>query len=89
MGLRNFELGWSRYLIMEGMIGFYRFYSSKSKVVDLKKLRPMILKRIEDRAKKYPLMAMVPVAREVLQARSVLYQGVSTLLQRFPVMSCR
>lgn len=76
-------------MILEGMISFCRFHSSKSGVVDLKKLRPMILKRIEERAKKYPIKEMIPVAHEVLKARSILYQGVSILLQHFPVMSCR
>lgn len=89
MGFRNFEPVWSRNMILEGMISFYRFHSSKPGVVDLKKLRPMILKRIEERAKKYPIKTMIPVAHEVLKARSILYQGVSILLQHFPVMSCR
>jgi hypothetical protein len=63
-----------------------RFYRSK---VDLKKLRPMILKRIESRAKDYPVHSMVPVAQEVLRARADLFQGVSTLLKVFPVMACK
>ncbi|KAI4322536.1 hypothetical protein L6164_022220 [Bauhinia variegata] len=63
-----------------------RLYSTR---VDLKKLRPMILKRIEKRAKDYPVRAMIPVAEEVLRARNVLIQGVSTLLQSFPVLTCK
>ncbi|KAK4253187.1 hypothetical protein QN277_010782 [Acacia crassicarpa] len=63
-----------------------RLYSTK---VDLKKLRPMIYERIEKRANEYPVRAMVPVAVEVLKARNVLIQGVSTLLKSFPVMACK
>lgn len=65
---------------------FYRFYSSK---VDMKKLRPMILRRIENRAKDYPVRSMIPVAMDVLKARALLIQGVSTLLKFFPVMACK
>ncbi|KAK4800965.1 hypothetical protein SAY86_021452 [Trapa natans] len=65
---------------------YARFYSSK---VDLRKLRPMILKRIERRAKDYPIPAMVPVAQEVLQARDLLIQGVSVLLKVFCVTACK
>lgn len=63
-----------------------RFYSSK---FDLKKLRPMIMKRIENRAKDYPIRDMVPVAREVLKARALLIRGVSTLIKVFPVQACK
>ncbi|GMH11035.1 hypothetical protein Nepgr_012876 [Nepenthes gracilis] len=62
-----------------------RCYSTKE---DLKKLRPMILKRIENRAKDYPVKAMIPVAREVLHSRSVLVHGVSLLLKVIPIVSC-
>lgn len=89
MGLRNLELWHHRKLILDSMIGCYRYYSSKAKVVDLKKLRPMILKRIENRAKDYPVKAMVPVANEVLKARTTLYRGVCILLQRVPVWACK
>lgn len=63
-----------------------RFYSSK---LDLKKLRPMIMKRIENRAKDYPIRDMVPLAREVLKARALLILGVSTLIKVFPVQACK
>lgn len=63
-----------------------RLYGSK---VDLRKLRPMILKRIEQRAAVYPVRAMVPVAKEVLHARNVLIHGVSTLLDFLPLMACK
>ncbi|EEF35167.1 APO protein 4, mitochondrial [Ricinus communis] len=67
-------------------ITHFRFYSSQ---VDWKKLRPMILKRIENRAKDYPVRDLVPVAHEVLQARMLLIQGVSTLIQVIPVVACK
>lgn len=57
--------------------------------MDMKKLRPMIIKRIENRAKDYPIRAMVPVAEDVLKARDFLFKGVSTLLQVIPVFSCK
>ncbi|XP_054818956.1 APO protein 4, mitochondrial-like [Prosopis cineraria] len=63
-----------------------RLYITK---VNLKKLRPMIHQRIEKRANEYPVRAMVLVALEVLKARNVLIQGVSTLLKSFPVMACK
>lgn len=65
---------------------FGRFYATK---VDLRKLRPMILKRIEKRSRLYPVRSMVPVANEVLLARSVLIHGVSTLLNSLPLMACK
>lgn len=70
--------------------GLIRMYSNKPKrKVDLKKLRPMILERINNRAKDYPIKAMIPVAEDVLKARVLLIQGVSTLLQFVPLWSCK
>ncbi|KAK7261074.1 hypothetical protein RIF29_27378 [Crotalaria pallida] len=57
--------------------------------VDLRKLRPMILDRIEKRAQSYPVRAMVPVAKEVLLARHALIHGVSSLLNSVPLMACK
>ncbi|GFP93683.1 apo protein 4 mitochondrial [Phtheirospermum japonicum] len=74
-------------LNLEKLINGFRFYSNKS--LDLKNLRPMILKRIEERSKEYPVKGMLPVAHEVLQARNALYDGVSTLIQHVPVWSCK
>ncbi|XP_039010409.1 APO protein 4, mitochondrial-like isoform X2 [Hibiscus syriacus] len=78
------------YLQLESMPmafrGHWRSYNSK---IDLKKLRPMILKRIENRAKDYPVPGMIPVAEEVLKARELLFQGVFTLLKLFPIVACK
>ncbi|XP_058092648.1 APO protein 4, mitochondrial isoform X2 [Magnolia sinica] len=63
-----------------------RFYSLN---VDWKKLRPMIHKRIKNRAKDYPLRNMVPVAYDLLNAREVLKEGVSTLINIIPIKACK
>ncbi|KAJ0054415.1 hypothetical protein Pint_02062 [Pistacia integerrima] len=83
MALRKKSYLWINVL---GEWGGLRFYSSK---FDLKKLRPMILKRIENRAKDYPVRGMVPVALEVLKARALLIQGISTLMKLVPVQACK
>ncbi|RRT48743.1 hypothetical protein B296_00052868 [Ensete ventricosum] len=63
-----------------------RQYGSK---VDWNKLRPMILKRIRNRAKDYPVMRMIPIAQDVLKSREMLAEGISTLLKFIPVKSCK
>ncbi|KAJ9177481.1 hypothetical protein P3X46_012697 [Hevea brasiliensis] len=67
-------------------ITHFRFYSSQ---IVWKALRPMILKRIEKGPKNYPIRDMVPVAKNVLKARMLLIQGVSTLIQVIPVVKCK
>ncbi|KAG6393485.1 hypothetical protein SASPL_147727 [Salvia splendens] len=49
----------------------------------------MILKRIEHRARDYPVKPILPAAREVLRARTALYSGFSTLLCHIPVWACK
>ncbi|GKB26478.1 APO protein 4, mitochondrial, partial [Tanacetum coccineum] len=75
-------------IMMQGLVGITRHYRSNPKV-DLRKLRPMILKRIENRAKDYPVKAMIPVAYDVLRSRALLIQGVSNLLQVIPIWSSK
>ena len=63
-----------------------RYSSSRA---DWKQLRPMIIKRIKSRSKEYPIKRMIPVAEEVVRAREIVTQGVSTLLSVVPVQSCK
>ncbi|XP_060968262.1 APO protein 4, mitochondrial [Cannabis sativa] len=62
------------------------YNTAKKNLVDI---RPMIQKRIESRAKDYPIRGMIPVAEEVLNSRRVLIQGVSALLKVIPIVSCK
>ncbi|KAL2340222.1 hypothetical protein Fmac_008162 [Flemingia macrophylla] len=63
-----------------------RLYSTK---MDLRKLRSMILKRIEKRAQLYPVRAIILVAKELLQARNIFIYSVSTLLNFLTLMACK
>ncbi|XP_065876437.1 APO protein 4, mitochondrial isoform X1 [Euphorbia lathyris] len=78
--LQNLSGDYNRYTM------HFRSYSTRN---DWKKLRPMILKRIENREKDYPVQNMVPIANEVLKARMLLIQGISTLIQTIPILSCK
>ncbi|KAL7081573.1 hypothetical protein ACP275_14G048200 [Erythranthe tilingii] len=90
MNARNLRLWQKSSLILEQVLIGSTFYSTKSNpTVDLRKLRPVILKRIEERAKEYPVRGMLPLAHEVLQARTALYDGVSTLIQNIPIWACK
>ncbi|KAM0958774.1 hypothetical protein ACFX15_023438 [Malus domestica] len=66
---------------------FSRYYSSNK--VDLRKLKPMIHNKIQNPAKDYPMLAMIPVAQEVMECRRLVMQGVSTLLKMVPVLACK
>lgn len=86
-------------VVLEGLlIGYVRNYRSNNSrnsgsnfmsKENMRKLRPMILKRIEERSKDYPVKAMTPVAQEVLKSRNLLINGVSTLLHFIPVWACK
>ncbi|TQD89968.1 hypothetical protein C1H46_024452 [Malus baccata] len=54
-----------------------------------RKLKPMIHNKIQNRAKDYPMLAMIPVAQEVMECRRLVMQGVSTLLKMVPVLACK
>ncbi|CAH9054454.1 unnamed protein product [Cuscuta europaea] len=66
-----------------------RSYSSDSKVVELKALKPFIMKKVQNWAKDYRFHETAPVAQEVLKSRDLLYSGVSTLLHHLPVWACK
>ncbi|KAK2986111.1 hypothetical protein RJ640_024610 [Escallonia rubra] len=87
MASKNHKL-WPRMMMLSGLLGRSQLYSSKPEL-DMKKLRPMILRRKQARAKDYPVKPMVQVAFDVLKARTFLIRGVSTLLQILPIWACR
>uniref|UniRef100_A0A1J3GYT0 APO protein 4, mitochondrial n=1 Tax=Noccaea caerulescens TaxID=107243 RepID=A0A1J3GYT0_NOCCA len=62
---------------------------NKVKLNDLRRIRPMIQRRIENRAKEYPIRDIVPVAEEILKARNNLLSNVTVLLKLFPVLTCK
>ncbi|CAH9100294.1 unnamed protein product [Cuscuta epithymum] len=66
-----------------------RSYSSDSKAVELKALKPFIMKKVQNWAKDYRFYETAPVAQEVLKSRALLYRGVSTLLHHLPVWACK
>ncbi|XP_057814999.2 APO protein 4, mitochondrial [Cryptomeria japonica] len=57
--------------------------------VDWRKLQSLILDRIKQQPKDYPVKNLIPVADEVLNARAVLIEGVSKLLKVVPLKACR
>ncbi|XP_021755684.1 APO protein 4, mitochondrial-like [Chenopodium quinoa] len=65
-----------------------RWYANNTKI-DWNKLRPMIKQRIENRSRGYPIRSMIPIAEEILQARSDVIRGVSALLKVLPVLACK
>ncbi|KAK9125091.1 hypothetical protein Scep_013937 [Stephania cephalantha] len=89
---------WRGFMALQQKLGYhmldnaaYYFSQSRhySKKVDWKKLRPMIHKRIGKRARDYPVEAMVPVAYEVIKARALLIDGITTLLKSIPIKACK
>ncbi|KAJ0264672.1 APO protein 4 [Hirschfeldia incana] len=62
---------------------------NKTMLNDLRRIRPMIQRRIENRAKDYPIQDIVPVAKDILQARQKLLTNVTVLLKAFPVLRCK
>ncbi|ESQ48065.1 hypothetical protein EUTSA_v10021082mg [Eutrema salsugineum] len=62
---------------------------NKSMLNNLRKIRPMIHRRIENRAKDYPIKDIIPVAQDILEARRNLLANVNVLLKVFPVLTCK
>ncbi|XP_057767137.1 APO protein 4, mitochondrial-like [Salvia miltiorrhiza] len=90
MSSSNLKLWRNKSLVLKEMLKGLRNYSAKSNLgVELQKLRPLIMKRIEQRAKDLPVNPAIPVAREALRARNALYDGVSALITHIPVWACK
>ncbi|KAH9619296.1 hypothetical protein KSS87_021556 [Heliosperma pusillum] len=68
-----------------------RWYSANNmNKEDLNNLRPIIKNRIQNRSHFNPLIrSLIPVAQQVLHSRSQLIYGVSTLLNVFPLLTCK
>ncbi|KFK39492.1 hypothetical protein AALP_AA3G251000 [Arabis alpina] len=93
MGLVNLAMANWRHKLWSSFQGVsYSTTSSrinKSKFDDFRKIRPMILRRIENRGKEYPIKDIVSVAEEILKARHNLITNVTALLKVFPVLTCK
>ncbi|RID71939.1 hypothetical protein BRARA_C03852 [Brassica rapa] len=63
--------------------------TNKSMANKLRRIQPMIQRRIENRAKDYPIQEIVPLDKEVLKARRSLLTNVTLLLKVFPVLTCK
>ncbi|CAA0840122.1 APO protein 4- mitochondrial [Striga hermonthica] len=87
MNLRALNRFGSDSLPPEEIFRKFRLYSTKP--LDMKRLKPMIFKRIEERSTEYPVKGILQVANEVLRARAALYDGVSTLIKHVPVLACK
>ncbi|XP_043722996.1 APO protein 4, mitochondrial-like isoform X2 [Telopea speciosissima] len=73
------------YHLLESFSGC-RFYSTR---MNWDELRPLIIERIKRRARDYPVRAMIPVANDVVKARALLIEGVSTLIKFIPIKACK
>ncbi|XP_074311956.1 APO protein 4, mitochondrial-like [Silene latifolia] len=75
--LYNYEMGMRR----------QRWYCANN--MSKEDLKNLIKSRIQNRSHFNPPRSMLPLAQQVLQARSQLIFGVSTLLRAFPVLTCK
>ncbi|XP_042482005.1 APO protein 4, mitochondrial-like isoform X1 [Macadamia integrifolia] len=77
------QKGW--YQLLESFSGC-QFYSPR---MNWDELRPLIMERIKHRAKDYPVRALIPVANDVVKARALLIEGISTLIKFIPIKACK